>query len=149
FAILRQMLFQGGPEGGSIRKAVQVRQIRVAQCGNLWFGQDRLQERIAVRYTALLCTGELQQLGREQPLQFLVQDRRYPPRYPMQPLGGAGRSSLVQEIRGAVHERHGQTPHQVDGMPIKIPTEGLPMQSERPAEGKMLGDEQRNSGSAR
>jgi hypothetical protein len=23
FAILRQMLFQGGPEGGSIRKAVQ------------------------------------------------------------------------------------------------------------------------------
>ena len=76
-----------------------------------WFGQDVLQQRIAVRYTALLHIGEFQQLGIEQPLQFLVQDRRHPPRYPMQPLGGAVRSGLCQEIRGAVHERHGQTPH--------------------------------------
>src|SRR5215471_13394432 len=84
----------------------------------------------------------------KQPLQFLVQDRRYPPWYPMQPLGGAVYAGLCQEIRGAMHERHGHTPHQVDGMPIKISTEGLPVQGERPTEGKMLVDEQRNSGSA-
>ena len=33
-------------------------------------------------------------------------------------------------------ERHGHTPHQVDGMLIPIPAEGLPVQGERPTEGK-------------
>ena len=120
FAILRQMPFQGGPEGGPLRDAVQCRQILCAQRGNLRVGQDVLQQRIAVRGTALLRIGEFQQLGIEQPVQFLVQGRRHPPRHPMQPGCGAVRSGLCQERRGAVHERHGHTPHQVDGMLIHI-----------------------------
>jgi len=86
FAILLQMPFQGCPEGGPIRNAMQLRHIRFAQRGNLRFGQDVLHERIAVPFTALLHIGEFQQIGIEQPLQFLVQDRRHPPRHPMQPL---------------------------------------------------------------
>ena len=149
FAILLQMPFQGGPEGGPIRDAVQLRHIRVAQRGNPRFGQDVLQQRIAVRGTVLLRIGEFQQLGIEQPVQFLVQGRRHPPREPMQPVGGAVRSGLGQERRGAVPERHGHAPHQVDGMLIPIPAEGLPVQGERPTEGKMPVDEPGNAGAAR
>ena len=65
FAILRQLPFQRGPEGRPLRDAVQVRHIRVAQRGNPRFGQDVLQECIAVRGTALLRIGEFQQLGIE------------------------------------------------------------------------------------
>jgi hypothetical protein len=143
-----QMPFQGCADVGPLRDAVPLRHICFAQRGNPRVGQDVFQQRIRGAGTALLRIGEFQQLGIEEPVQFLVEGRRQPPRHPMQPSGGVVRSGLVQEIRGDLPERHGHTPHQVDGMLIYIPAEGLPVQGERPTDGKMPVDEHGNAGSA-
>jgi hypothetical protein len=108
-----------------------------------------LQQRITVRGTAGLRIGQFEQIGIDEPVQFLVQGRRHPPRQPLEPVGGAVRAGLGQEIRGAVPERCGQTPQKVDGIFIPIPAEGLPVQGECPTKGKMPVDEPGNTGAAR
>ena len=114
---------------------MQVRHILVAQRGNPRFGQDVLQQRIAVRGTVLLHIGEFQQIGIEQPVQFLVQAVAIPGGIRCNHWAVRYAPAFARSAAAPCPSATG-TPHTRLTGCLYQSAEGLPVQGERPTEGK-------------